>query len=446
MRCECGTEYEGNFCPHCGKKGHNGTEKKKSKKWFRGIAIVILAAAAFHVANPGSKTHEQKMKINELNSQLSDTVTEDWLPGTYVTENGEVFAINVEDEAIFDINVTLTNIFKGKDWTMCSVILPDNGGLEESAILDLGDESIQLSGTDLVYTYKQSKKELTLTTPEDEKILCLKISDEYNADIFTGSVDTSFDDVVGTYESADSNALTTDIIQIEKQDDNTMNIYWCVVENDSDKGYYIRGLAEQVPLDAFAQNVYVCLIGEDVLDTHCISFVNREGIIVEGKMSGYFRTDREIDLQAPIEEYKKEHSDVNYQYSAYSEDIDILFTKMYDSAFSFNRNWYKQYTHFSGSNIPLDIKEQGDETVQIRINGSEYRTFNVFDYAAGDDSSYVVYTCEDGTQFDYYPQYNTSLTSGTSYVPMIRFHQLDEGICEESYYTEYGMDFEYTEP
>lgn len=453
IKCKCGTEYEGNFCPNCGEKACNDTEncqenlsvdtvspeqKKKNRnmKWLLGGVIVIIVIVAFIAANPNSGTHEQRKQSNKLQGKLSETVTDDWLPGTYVTEDGKIFGISVYDEEIFNINVTLANAFQGKDWTSCSVVLPDYVGWEEQATLDLGEKSIELLGTDLVYSYELNGKQLTLTTPMGEKFLCQKVSDEYNADILKDFVEVSMEDIVGLYEGEKG------IVQIEKQSSDSVNIYCCRKETGTAQSYYILGAAEQVPLEVFEKNTYVCLVGEDACDTRFITFENREKIFVEGDRGGYFRMNEPENIEVVINIYKEKHPDVNCQYSAYSDDIDILESTVYEQIFSFNKKWYTQYTCFLADNgAKLDIKSQEDDTIHIQINGSDYRTFKASNYTAGNNFDYVVYTCEDGSKFEYFPEYNDSLTGVDNYVPRIFFAQMDEGVVEESYYVENGMDF-----
>lgn len=62
MKCEkCGNEYEGNFCPNCGKAPKQ--KKPVLKKWWFWVIVVVLVLAIFSAM--GGETTEDKGKTNE---------------------------------------------------------------------------------------------------------------------------------------------------------------------------------------------------------------------------------------------------------------------------------------------------------------------------------------------------------------------------------------------
>ena len=79
----------------------------------------------------------------------------------------------------------------------------------------------------------------------------------------------------------------------------------------------------------------------------------------------------------------------------------------------------------------MDLEYQNDGTVQISLNGKKYTSFKATEYEPGTDIFSVIYTCENGNRFHYYPQYEEDqLTYGeVSYLPEIQFY---ENIYDES--------------
>lgn len=174
--------------------------KVDRKKFLIGTGVVILAVAAFGIANPNNGTHSQNARAKELAKELDETVTEDSIQGTYVTDDGKIFAIDINDTDILDVNLLLPKGIRGTTDGTCSVVFPDQGWLEEYAYIDLAENSIcLLDDKETKYTYEMNKKNLTLTNPENKKFECRKISDEYNADKVIDSSLLKPEDIAGVW-------------------------------------------------------------------------------------------------------------------------------------------------------------------------------------------------------------------------------------------------------
>lgn len=466
MKCECGTEYEGNFCPNCGRK--NVEQKKqgmrdssrerprkaavnasakpiktKNKKGKKKIALIISVAVVLLVLiTSGKKRDNVQMDNADIKSQLSDEVTADYLPGTYESDDGKIFAISIEDESILDINVTLANIFRGKDWSSCQVVLSDLGWTDEIGLIDIGDKTITVSGEpDTVFKYEIDKEKLVLIDSNGDKVTYTKISDEYNVDVLTEGVLPVVDDVIGNY--VHSAGGSDDILIVEKMDDSSVNVYLLYAYYESGNPVYkVRGLVEKVPTEKFNGNDYVCLKGEDNTDTYYIKFVSRDTIYVENRANCIREETTDYNIVDEINKYKAEHPEMDYQYASFT-DVEILFTSPDGAAYSFNREWYKKYAGFmSESGIILKVNALDNKTVQILADGKEYCTFQEDGYIAGKNTSYVVYQCDDGKEFEYYPEYSSNIDGN---IPLIRFNTFDAESMGYDVNTEYGLDFPYSE-
>ena len=365
MKCECGTEYEGNFCPHCGKKaekrctkcgriytgsfcsycgngsknlysqtarngnrrsfkkdrmsastGHKQVKKKKGHNRALKVILIVVAIIAIISSRKSGDTRGVQKNNDDIKSRLSNIVTEDYLPGTYESKDGEIFAISVDDESIFSINVTLANIFKGKDWSTCWIVSSATGWIEEAGMLDLSDKTITVLGEpDIDYYYKLNKEQLTLTDEEGEQITYTKISDEFNADILTENTIPVPDDVVGVY--IDKGGTGKRILIVERFDEYTVNVYYLDTFSENENGIpgervYVEGLAEQVPMSAFSESGNVMLKGRDDFDTYYVDFIGKDIVNVDGGMN-CIRDD--IDTSVYTEEintYKVQHPQVDY--------------------------------------------------------------------------------------------------------------------------------------
>lgn len=437
MKCECGTEYEGNFCPNCGRK--NVKKKRVKKKIF---LIIFVAVVLLVVIKSGKKKDNAQTNNAAMKSQLSDKVTADYLPGTYESDDGKIFAIRIEDESILNINVTLAKIFRGKDWSSCQVILSDFGWTDEVGIIDVGDKTITVPGeSDTVFAYKINKKKLVLIDSNKDKTTYTKISDEYNADILTEGVLPAVDDVIGNY--VHSAGGRDDILIVEKMDDSAVNVYLLYAYYESGSPVYsVKGLAEKVPVEKFNGNDYVCLKGRDNTDTYYINFVGRDTIHVEHQANCVRQETADYNIADEINKYKAEHLEMDYHYTSFM-DVDVLFTNPDRAAYSFNREWYKKYADFmSGSGIALKVNALDQKTVQILVDGKEYCTFRKNSYTAGENTSYVVYQCDEGMEFEYYPEYSSNIDGS---IPMIHFNTFDADGMGYDVNTEYGLDFTYSE-
>ncbi len=465
MRCECGKEFEGNFCPNCGRPASNivpynaapeNPQKPKglrslAKKFLWGIIIIVLLFGLPFKSNTGDRSKENtenadsaaesktesKTDIREL---LSDTVTEDYMPGTYQASNGDFFAINVYDESIFHINVTLAQIFHGDDYSTCSIVSSEAGWLEEGAVIDVGDKTIIVtSDSDTTYKYDFKKKKLTLTDSSGKKKTYTKISDEYNPNVLCDLSYLSIDNITGVYKMYSSSNKAV----VEKNDDSTLNIYLLnkVYQDDTSKTV-IERMAENVPLEKLFKNNAICLKGKDNFDIYYIYFDSRYAIGTEGEFFGYGKTDTtDYDISSKIQEFKSKYSQMDYNYSSFSDAV-VLNIPDTSIRYSFNKDWYKVYNTYTANGINMRIEYTDDSTVQMFFDNVLRYTFSDDSCSGGDNCNFVVYHCDQGIDFDYYPKFNDS---GHGKTPMIRFHEFDAKSMGYSFEVEYGLDFNYSE-
>lgn len=261
-------------------------------------------------------------------------------------------------------------------------------------------------------------------------------------DSVAGGAELIADDVAGSYLHSESGQDS--ILLVEKRDEYSVNIY---LLSDDYSGYYVKGIAEQVPVEEFKENGYAVLKGKDNFDTCCICFEDQDSMRVEGQLTVYSKEEvADDDFTDEIDEYKAQYPEMDYDYSSFT-DVDVILTDPTEaaSAYSFNREWYKKYRHFTSDSMgePLNLKvnmlDDGYGTVQIQLEGFGDYFFQDMNYRAGEDNSYVVYQCDEGIEFAYYPEFSND-TNG--YIPLIHFDVEDMDTGLDYLYT--GSAFEYT--
>lgn len=144
-------------------------------------------------------------------------------------------------------------------------------------------------------------------------------------------------------------------------------------------------------------------------------------------------TEDDYDVSKKKEQVLKNHQDIDYDYTSILKKIDIVNDGT--DIYAFNPYWSETNKHFSYfESAYLDLEYQNDGTVQISLNGKKYTSFKATEYEPGTDIFSVIYTCENGNRFHYYPQYEEDqLTYGeVSYLPEIQFY--------ENLYDESGQD------
>lgn len=402
--------------------------KDNKKKYLIGIGVGILAVVAFYVANPNNGTPSQNTRAKELEKELYETVTEDSIQGTYITSEGKIFAIDIHNTDILNVNLSLPEFIRGTTDGTCSAVFPDQGWLEEYAYIDLAENSIcLLDDSKTKYTYELDKKNLTLTNSENKKFECRKISDEYDADKVIDAALLKPEDITGVYK--DDNLA----IQIDKNSKESIDVYWLEFK---DSEYEITAMATNVPLETIIKKGAIALVGADEYDARCVYFMTRGKIAFESYKTGEKDanlTRNNYDISKKREQVLKNHQEIEYDYNSILKKIDIVNdgTVIY----AFNPYWSNTNKHFTFfESAYLDLEYQDDGTVQISLNGKKYTSFKATEYEPESGIFSVIYTCENGNRFKYYPQYEENqMTYGeVLYLPEIQFF--------ENLYDESGQD------
>lgn len=126
MKCEkCGNEYEGNFCPKCGKAPKQ--KKPVLKKWWFWVIVVVLVLAIFSAMSGG--TTEDKGKTNNTNEpQTSESQPSDESESTEPEEEKpeNVYSLGESFEAK-GLKVTFE---KAERWESDNMFIqPDDGNI-----------------------------------------------------------------------------------------------------------------------------------------------------------------------------------------------------------------------------------------------------------------------------------------------------------------------------
>lgn len=345
------------------------------------------------------KKKSNKRSIQNMKKQFDGKVTKDYLPGTYMTKDGKIFAIDIYDDSILSINPTLAKVFQGQTWSSCSVILPNVAWLQESATVDVADDSIKVDNDSTVYTFKVKGKNLTLKYG-DENLKFIKISDEYNA---AKAIDTSkikIENIVGCY--CEQEGTSTYVIQIKKRDDKSIDVYYAEAGIDK-RVNQIDGAIENVPYEAFAGNKWVYIVADDVCKPIGISFDARNSVGIQGGLWKLLKIDNQVDLSQMVSEYKREHPNIDYQYKSYSNHVKTFVNEAEDIELGVYIKWYDIYDSFQNGIGTVQFKSVGNGKINIIYNENIILTFDENDCRLGDSNDSLVYTCQDGTEFEYYP-------------------------------------------
>ena len=403
MKCECGTEFNGKFCPNCGKPA--GKEEfqsggKKKRTWLLIPLVVLIAAAAFVFF----RINLDNSNIDDIKAKFDGTITENYLPGTYVSKDGELFAVQIG---------STTSANEGH------VIIPDTGWLEETAQFNADRTTITVSDT--TYSCKLDKDTITLIAENGVSTEFEKISDEYDAAQTIDPERISAEAISGNYASANIPLKPVIMANIEKSSDDTVDI--CVFSYDTNRGnaVIVMGLAEDVPCSAFAGNSHVYIKGANNAETYYISFEDRGQLAIETteNVTKAHAEEYELNIDQNIEEYKLENHSVDYNYASFGDIISLQ--SNINEFFSFHQKWYEYMFEFQD----VELKSDGD-TVHIYIKGIPLYTFNKADYVAGrpDDSNtsaFVAYECENEVELRFYPKYSSDIRNANDETkPLIR--------------------------
>lgn len=272
MRCpKCGTEFkEGKFCPNCGtnviqdkiiEKNVDKIQPTK-KTYFISLVILIIVIAVVFVFSGKESNHNS----DNIRKKLDNKITKNYLPGTYENSDGSFFAINITDESLLSINVTLAKMFGGDTSGFCSVVTPEYAWLEETAVIDIADKTIRIStNPEIVYHYKLKKNKLIISLNNGEDKTYKKISDEYKPQLITTNSVPNVDDIVGLYGTEDYDFMGGRLIFIEKADQEHVDAY--IFEHDDFTRYYDTGIPSiinyrrNIPLSEFSNGGPVLLDG-----------------------------------------------------------------------------------------------------------------------------------------------------------------------------------------
>ena len=115
---QCGTVYDGNFCPSCGEQAQNGGRKKK-RKWL--LPVIIAAAAVLLIAGIGGNKEDAQPAGAQDNSSVrsSPAGTTEQTPETTGAKTDSASAsgkITIEETELYNANgvvVTATKYQKG---------------------------------------------------------------------------------------------------------------------------------------------------------------------------------------------------------------------------------------------------------------------------------------------------------------------------------------------
>lgn len=463
MRCpKCGKEFnEGKFCPNCGTPCESQEKLAKNqstkKKWYQGTAITILTLIIFFpiglihmwkyrknwklpvkiiitafmalgligtfVEDTPDQPNEKKVSENKSNTNtvkkkttekkttekktvskkttnpkkkiaLSKRVTGDRLQGTYVTKGGKYFAIDIENEKIFKVSKIVAEINPNKTQSDCKAIFPDSQWEEQECVIDATGETITTGVKN--YKYVLDKKELTLIDKEGKKTDLKKISDEYNASKILDSKALNSENVSKDYYRSDQ-----ELIHIERVNNELVDI--CVAYNNVEQNKKtIIALVKNVPFKELSNQYYICLVGKNYNDTNAVALAGPDSMVSVKHGSAYIKRNKTSNLKKQIEEYVKQHKNVNYDYNAISKDIKVIFTKDDIAVMAFNTRWYKQYKHFmqEGTNT-IEVKYIKDGKIKIIRNGKPYCTFKETNYVY--EGTNIIYSCDNGKKFEYFP-------------------------------------------
>ena len=469
MRCSCGREYEGDFCPNCGKPNESSAitnyimpaDNNKANNSFKKIMIgICVVLAIFFLFSKCGGTSDNIRSSDNIKSQLSSQVTSDYLPGTYQADNGETISLKLSDESVLHINATLAKWFKGNTMSVCQIAFSKYDLREELGTLDVADKTIQILGDQQTsYSYQLSGNKLTLTDWKGKKISYKKISDEYNADLLFNKSALTSDNLVGTYYYSlqlptDDDMLKSyesqvgeEMLSVEKADDKTVNI--CLFYNNSDE-IVIRKLAENVPIDNLYKEA-VCLKGVNNYDLGFVDFLSRYCVRIEEKWCNYVRGNTiNYSISKEIKKFKSANKKINYDYSTFT-DTAIVKKEGGTSYFSFNKDWYKQQKNFrsyvTSNDIYIDITvSSSNDTVKLSFDNGSYYSFNKDNYdiyySESDLPRHVTYHCDQDVDFEFCPFiYNSSSNTYAE----IRFVQFDAVGLGYNIEVDGELDFSYFE-
>ena len=397
-------------------------------------AVTVAAAAAKTTTSSNSSSDSKNIK-----DQLSKKVTSGKMPGTYQASDGSIFAISVLDESIFDINVALSQIFKGKDWSICQVVAYDEGWLNENGIIDIGDKTIQIAGDENeTYNYKFSGTKLTITNQSGKKKSFSKISDEYNPKVVCKPSLITADILVGLYEETVTGGYgkLPNYVKIEKVNKDYVNVYH--IKKYDQQDYRLIKMAENVPINTFTNNGAVCLKGETSFKVRSVRFVSRDLVELEIESGTTFgdtyqrKSNNKLDISSIVKDFKSKHSKMNYDYSSFT-DVTTLIGSANEMC-SVNTQWYKYYTSYTARidrnsygkepvSVNLTVKNGKNNKIELYFNNKLLYSTNSSDYSLGSGYNKILYHCGNGIDFEFHLEVVDERTN--SFRPIIYFKKIN---------------------
>jgi len=232
MYCpKCGSETPdtANFCPKCGanierfskkvlpkkeqpERNLSSATKKTAVKGNHTLLKIFLAVigivVVFRIIGSNSDNGGKNVSAERI-AQLNPEVTENRIPGTYISSNGEIVAIWISDESVLDVKFKALGKALGGKLTSDGYYYSSKiGWVAQRITLDAEDESFTVfDGVDMLsdqnakIEYNVKGKMMTLELPNGNKEKYTKVSDEYNLDAIFDESSMGIDDIIGIYSS-----------------------------------------------------------------------------------------------------------------------------------------------------------------------------------------------------------------------------------------------------
>lgn len=195
---------------------HRDSMENKRKKRFKGIKIigaiflaVVVISLIFHgESDSASKGADKESKTTERVKKTftmpeGDTVTEDYVSGSYVASDGSYFMICINQQWTADLTMPELVSFMGEDTSSeCLMVTDDSTWHPDYAVIDVAKKEIFLKEDEKkTYQYKIDGKELTLKYPNGVTKKYTKFSDRYYGTECIIDKEITVEDVVGTYKA-----------------------------------------------------------------------------------------------------------------------------------------------------------------------------------------------------------------------------------------------------
>lgn len=453
-----------------------GNKKKKRPKGIKIIGAILLVVVVISLINHGgsnsagkgtdkeSKTTERVKKTFTMPE--GDTVTEDYVPGSYVASDGSYFMICINQQWTANLITPRLANFVGEDTSSeCLMVTDDSTWHPDYAVIDVATKEISLKeDEETVYKYKLDGKELTLRYPNGTKKKYTKVSDRYYGPESIIDKDVEIDDIVGLYrcpsllkmwrysalEIGDEyiysvNKLTDkdDVcILIEKRDQEHVDITCFGVRSDS--GYDVYAINEDVPIWEFVGGRVYFFSRGVVYPTYLDFYTDRSCQFSEFEELAE-KNDSEYEftgLDEAVAAYKKQVGSICiypkeqftiktfYYPSEKSQRRELYESRNFSFNFAINTEWYKcinkVYMYRKGvllENTPYMTftYSEEDKIVSISCDGHQIASFDPVYYGKGIYLSDILLRYSEGAFYETKknPSDNPSLTiTGKAYFQM----------------------------